>query len=98
MGWILWEKAERSEALRHSEDDFAKQNLKRQKEEISKLTILLRDLETKTAKKSAAESKELNALLDTAKLELEESCKALFQAKDDLEDTERKLSKASQEI
>ena len=81
----------------HSEDVFAKQNLKCQKEEISKLTLSLKDLENKTAKNSAAESKELNALLDTAKLELEESCKALFQAKDELEDTERKLSRASQE-
>ena len=91
-------KAERSEALRHSEDNFAKQNLKCQKEEISKLTIALRDLETKTAKKSAAESKELNALLDNAKFELEVSCQALLQATDDHEDTETKLSRASQEI
>ena len=98
--WVDYfeKKAERSEALRHSEDDFAKQNLKRQKEEISKLTIALRDLETKTAKKSAAESKELNALLDNAKFELEVSCQALLQATDDHEDTERKLSRASQEI
>ena len=56
--WVEYfeKKAERSEALRHSEDDFAKQNIKCQKEEISKLTILLRDLETKTAKKLAKDS------------------------------------------
>ena len=71
----------------HSEEDFAKQNIKRQKEEISKLTISLRDLETKTAKKSAAESTELNAWLETAKLELKDSCKALFIATNDLGDT-----------
>ena len=37
-------------------------------------------------------------MLETAKLELKDSCKALFLATSDLGDTERKLSRASQEI
>jgi hypothetical protein len=37
-------------------------------------------------------------LQDTAKFELEVSCQSLLQATDDHKDTERKLSRASQEI